>query len=301
MDDPNIIATLMASGMNRAERAFQFEHNKQRYEAPTDDIRPFSRETTPYSGDDFQDGNPKDKDATSHRLKLSFDRPPKNMSKGYVFGWGPGCDIQLVDRDDLRPGDREQVGMVSQKHFSITFDTERRVVLRDASTNRTAVSYDGQAGNELRRHFTWIIFPDFEKIEVSIPSADISFIIKLGTHKNCDKEYRANMDRVFPPSVRIGEGGLATPFQQLNMHSKDTSVAPSGLATPRDGPIYLRHERIGKGAFGRVYRVTNVSTGDDYAAKYIDYSDCAREVAVMEKIDHVRTPCGMRWILCLHE
>jgi hypothetical protein len=99
----------------------------------------------------------------------------------------------------------------------------------------------------------------------------------------------------------MGEGGLATPMQQLVVRSEDTSVAPSGSATPRDGPIYLRHERIGKGVFGRVYRVRNVSTGDEYAAKYIDYSDCAREVAVMKKIDHVRTFCGMRQILCLHE
>jgi serine/threonine protein kinase len=91
----------------------------------------------------------------------------------------------------------------------------------------------------------------------------------------------------------MGEGGLATPMQQLIMPSQDTSVTASGSATPRRGPIYLQHERIGKGSFGRVYRVTDVSTGIDYAGKYIDHSDCRREVAVMREVDHVRTSGGM--------
>jgi hypothetical protein len=198
-----------------------------------------------------------------------------------------------VDRENLQPGDRDKVEKVSQRHFSITFDAQRRVIVRDTSTNRTAVSYDGQAGNELRSYFTWIIFPGYKTIEVSIPRAGISFEIKLGTHKNRDEEFFANVDAVFPPSVRMGEGGLATPLQQLVMSSQNRSVASSGIATPRRGAIFLQHERIGKGAFGRVYRVTDVSTGEDYAGKAIDYSDCEREVAIMRQVDHVRPSGGM--------
>lgn len=294
MDDPNVIATLIANGTDLAKRAFQFEHNKERYQAPTGDTRPFSKENTPCPGDGSDDEysshkEAQDKDATLHRLQLSFDKPPKNAKDGFVFGWDPDCDIQLVDRLNYRPEDRNLVERVSKNHFSITFDAERNVILRDTSTNRTAVSYDGQAGNEHRRQFTWIIFPGFEKIEISIPSADISFIIKLGKHENCEEEFAANVDRVFPPNMRMGEGGLATPFRKLDVQSNDTSVAPSGLATPRHRPIYLQHERIGKGTFGRVYRLTNVSTGDDYAGKFIDHFDCKREVAIMRQIDHVRT------------
>jgi hypothetical protein len=201
-----------------------------------------------------------------------------------------------VDRENRRPGDRKKVEKVSQKHFSITFDAQRRVIVRDSSKHGTGVSYDGQAQNEIRDHFTWIIFPGFKTIEVSIPSADISFKIKLGKHENRDEEFFANVDKVFPPSVRMGEGGLATPMQRLVMSSQNRSVASSEAATPRDGPIYLRHERVGKGAFGKVYRLTNVSTGEPYAGKSFEYFDCEREVDIMRAIEHVRTSSGMKWI-----
>ena len=103
MDDPNIIATLIAT-KSLTERAFEHKHNKKRYRAPTSVARPFSRQNTPYEdpeGEDRESDNPKnedlkDEDETAHRLKLSFDRPPKDVSYGYVFGRGPDCDIQLV-------------------------------------------------------------------------------------------------------------------------------------------------------------------------------------------------------------
>jgi hypothetical protein len=303
MQDPNIIATLVPI-RELATRAFQFEHNEERYYPPANDTRPFTRENTPYPGEDLKDEdlkdedlkdeNPKDEDATSHRLKLSFDKPPKNVNDGYVCGWGPDCDIQLVDRENLRPGDRDKVEKVSKKHLSFAFDAQRRVILRDSSTYGTTVSYDGKAGNELRSHFTWIIFPDFETIEVSIPRADISFKIKLGKHEDRDEEFFANVDKVFPPSVRMGEGGLATPMLQLDVYSQNTSVASSGTTTLGRGPIYLQHERIGKGTFGKVYRMTDVSTGKPYAGKYIDDADCTREVAILREVKHVRTSSSMQ-------
>jgi hypothetical protein len=298
MQDPNIIATLLATKSDLAKRGFQLKYNEERYQAPADDTRPFSKENTPCPGEDSDDEDsndkePKDEDGTAHRLELAFDKPPKNVNDGYVCGWGPDCDIQLVDRESLRPGDRKKVEKVGKKHFSITFDAQRRVILRDASKYGTTVSYDG-AGNELRSHFTWIIFPDFETIEVSIPRADISFEIKLGKHKDCEDEFSANVDKVFPPSVRMGEGGLATPMLQLHMPSGNGSVVSSGTTTLGRGPIYLRHERIGKGTFGRVYRMTDVSTGKPYAGKYIDDFDCTREVTVMSEVKHVRTSSDMQ-------
>jgi hypothetical protein len=71
MQDPNIIATLIAT-TSLTERAFQLDHNDERYRAPTSDAKPFSRENTPYPGED-----PKDEDDCEHQLKLSFDKPPK--------------------------------------------------------------------------------------------------------------------------------------------------------------------------------------------------------------------------------
>ena len=43
---------------------------------------------------------------------------------------------------------------------------------------------------------------------------------------------------------------------------------PSPVVIPGDLYNYLRHERIGKGAFGVVYRARNMTTGVDVAAKF---------------------------------
>ncbi len=56
---------------------------------------------------------------------------------------------------------------MSGLHFCTTFDVtlneEKRLILRDSSTNGMAVSYSGQAEQEMRYHFTWVL--DLEKEE----------------------------------------------------------------------------------------------------------------------------------------
>lgn len=45
---------------------------------------------------------------------------------------------------------------ISQRYCYLTFDTERRLILRDCSTHGTIVTYNDKGG-ELRRYFTWIL------------------------------------------------------------------------------------------------------------------------------------------------
>ena len=252
-----------------------------------------SRESIPFA-DDSAEGE----DNFGHRLKLSFSKLPKNVNHGFVFGWGPDCDIQLVDRKNLQPGDRDKVKNVSQRHFSITFDAQRGVILRDTSTNGTTVSYDAQAKDEIRSYFTWIIFPGFKTIEASIPSAELSFKIQLGSHDSCEAQFFANVDAVLPQRLRTEDSMLASPIMQLNMRSRDTSVAASGAGTPRHGPIYLLRKQIGKGTFGKVYTVIDVSTGNQYAGKSFFEQDYKldREVAIMKEVKHVSIFGCTRWI-----
>ena len=42
-------------------------------------------------------------------------------------------------------------------HFCITFNNERYVVLKDFLTLGTPVSYNGQAMDEVRKNFAWIL------------------------------------------------------------------------------------------------------------------------------------------------
>lgn len=286
MEDPNIIATLVAteSESHLARRAFTLAHNRDRYLPPLlETSHSSSRESTPFS-DHAQEH---DKVHTADRFELTFDKPPKKPRDGFVFGWNSDCDIQLLDKNNIQPEDRYSVQKISRRHFSITFDAQRRVVLRDTSTNGTSVSYDGQAQNEVRSHFTWIIFPNYRSIIFQIPKAGVSFRIQLSEHKTCEAQYFANIDSVFAERKRSQESELTSPVHNLRVRSRTTSTVLSEAATPRQGPIYLLREVLGQGTFGKVYKVVDVSTGEFYAGKTFYRPDWAREVGIMKKAAHV--------------
>lgn len=142
MEDPNLIATLIpVDEGKRAENAFCRDENKNRFLPPTQRITEgptiSSREATPAQEQPIDDHCKYD---STHRLQLTFDKPPKDR-KTYKFGTDPNsCDVLL--------GSRGARG-ISGVHFCITFidtiDDEMHLILRDSSTNRTAVSYNGQA------------------------------------------------------------------------------------------------------------------------------------------------------------
>lgn len=287
MDDPDIIATLIATGSDLAKRAFQFDHNRQRYLPPihANDVLS-SRENTPVISEETDDDG--EDDEYEHRLVLSFRSPPKDPARGFVFGAGSECDVKLADRTDIRVGEKRKIRRISQVHFSIGFDAYRRVVLQDTSVNGTIVSYDGHAQKESRTNFLWIIAPGWKTIEISIPGAELAFQIQLGIHETCEAAFLANVDTHFPTRMGTHERSLAYPMLQLGVQSRDTSVATSGAATPRRGPIYLLRGEIGRGTFGRVYKVVDVSSGAQYAGKTFEGSRYEREVAILRSLKHVR-------------
>ena len=87
MEDPNLIATLIpVDTIKRAEKAFCRKKNELRYLPPTQEIPEgptiFSREATPtlkLFNDDHLEYD------FTHRLQLTFDKKPKDPSKGYCF------------------------------------------------------------------------------------------------------------------------------------------------------------------------------------------------------------------------
>ncbi len=152
MEDPNVIATLIpVDKEKRAENAFCHGENEERYLPPTRGIAEgptiSSQEATP--AQEQPDNDHREYDST-HRLQLTFDKAPKDPTKGYSFGIDPQkCDVLL--------GNRGAHG-ISGLHFYITFDDtiddKKHLILRDSSTNGTVVSYSDQAEEEVRHHFT---------------------------------------------------------------------------------------------------------------------------------------------------
>ncbi|KAI9759979.1 MAG: hypothetical protein M1840_002756 [Geoglossum simile] len=291
MADPtNLILTLKAC-TRLTEEAFSLSHNSKRYvppssNAPTDIS---SRQSTP----SVEDGGIKAADSSYHWLRLAFDPPPKDMTLGFVFGSHQDSDILLGKRE---------IG-ISGRHFCIMFDEQRRILLKDLSRCGTRVSYNGQGRNQLRsvgnKHrrdsFTWILFDGFffngsHAIEVipGPPSEDgyepFKFLVYVELHEKCKAEYLACVDSF------LGESRKAIP-QIDQLDSQNNTAVPTETLDPEQWqqlPIYAYIRVVGRGQFGVVYEVINVSTGSVYAGKefYRLNQMTDREVGVVKSVSH---------------
>ncbi|MDI1488801.1 MAG: hypothetical protein OHK93_008077 [Ramalina farinacea] len=263
MEGPDLIATLIPSDDDDlARNAFRHEDNQKRCLPPTRGIdegpATSSREATPACAQSIVDdyGTHEHK----HRLRLTFNKePPKDPTKGYAFGTDKQkCDVLL--------GSRGARG-TSRVHFHITFDLiggKRRLVLTDCSTHGTAVIYNGQAREEVRHHFTWIL--NLAKGEgewkIVVHVRRLKFKVELASHETYKAEYNENVEKFLNHSRTADP-----PLGVLSINSYLTTVIPSQSLTPGQRPIYIHEEELGRGSFGRVDRVVNVSTGAIYAHK----------------------------------
>lgn len=152
MDHPNVIAWLLPSSTNQpAIEAVRLPQNTNRRIAAI----PAAFDPSPLPSPNPDNTiNPSllTKKASSSSLtskprpalELSFANPPKNQT-GFVLGTDADCDIVLP----RLPG-------ISPRHCALTFDAERRLVLRDTSAAGTAVWYDG-ASNGDRARESWVL------------------------------------------------------------------------------------------------------------------------------------------------
>ncbi|KAK3064933.1 hypothetical protein LTS18_002095 [Coniosporium uncinatum] len=271
-----IFWTAAPSLSETAKPAFALPHNTHRYSPPSLNRGISSRESTP-----FPDAQEQNEAVNSyHRLQVTFDQPPKNGQE-YVFGTDPRvCDVLL--------GKRRGEGSISGTHFCITFDAQRRVTLRDFSRCGTAVSYDGQGKGQKRSHFTWIIFHGFEEIEVELSGTKFVFRIILAEHEECESDYLTHVDAFLAKRRTAEESGPALPpFDMLDIYSQNTTAAPTAPRSPNQGRIYILLEELGRGEFGAVNKVVDVSNGHMYAGKEFFRPGWEAEVAAMKRVSHV--------------
>ncbi|KAG9230392.1 kinase-like domain-containing protein [Amylocarpus encephaloides] len=156
-----------------------------------------SREST-ISHEDDDDGD--NNDLTSHAgLQLTFNSGPK-AGQGFILG----TDINSYDIVLLN------FGKISRRHYCLTFDVERRLILRNLSQNGTIVTYNGQGGEkrrttvtydgkggEKRHYFTWVLsgseVSEVEKIVIQIQ--EIKFQIIVSRHETYPDLYNNNVNR----------------------------------------------------------------------------------------------------------
>ncbi|KAJ6436760.1 Endonuclease/exonuclease/phosphatase [Purpureocillium lavendulum] len=219
------------------------------------------------------------------RLELRFSRGPQTDA-GLVFGWDRNSDIVLP-----------QVPGISFHHCTLTFDAANRPLIKDlGSQGGTAVSYDAEAGDQIRRDFAWIIggheVPQGKKTTVIHFSRHLRLQIVVTGHELASPTYIENVRR-----FRLGTSDPEKLLGRLDLTSRPRTRPASGAGTPSSGPVVLR-KILGEGGFGTVSHAWDVTTGEEYALK--EPSSKARqnidgllrvwtkEGAIMERISHSR-------------
>ncbi|KAL8646767.1 MAG: hypothetical protein Q9210_005942 [Variospora velana] len=215
-------------------------------------------------------------------IKVTFDHVPKT-TYGLRAGRSDVAELRLVKL----PG-------VSFFHFALTFDANYRLVVRDlGSTCGTMVIYD-RLERARRSHFDWIVGgSDFlegvSRIIVNVAKS-VQFQLVVPRHDIQSESYKAKVDRF--------HAGTADTEQLLDLGrvgllSRVRTELPSGVQTPslRAAKDVTVRKEIGHGTFAVVYRVWNVSTGEQYAHKIpkgnaFDAGAWERETLIMDRIDH---------------
>lgn len=115
------------------------------------------------------------------------------------------------------------------------------------------------------------------------------FRIVLAEHEECESDYLAHVDALLEKRRTLEERGPALPpFDMLDIHSQNTTAAPTAPRSPDQGCIYIMLEDLGRGAYGVVSKVVDVSDGCMYAGKEFFWPGWERDVAAMRKVSHVR-------------
>lgn len=307
MDDPNVIVTLYPidnTGMVHISTiTVRMPHNAPFY------VPRFGPADAPGSPGqsqcDWSQTPEPDEDGAANQpgwaahpgLRLRFDHRRKQRS-GFTLGTAEGCDIRL-------PMVRELKG-ISGFQCLICFDGHDRLVLKDVrdidtSTGKrmdgTAVSYNGK-GREKRRHFTWILSgtdfadrADGQQKTLIYLHDNLCFWAVVPQRDHRSDDYRARV-------AQFRNGPTVNPHQLplvgLGLDGgESTAGVDTGTQTPSEGAIWLRRKTLGQGAFAVVTRVSNVSTGVDYARKQpadgacFDIERWRQEVRLLRRISHV--------------
>lgn len=213
-------------------------------------------------------------------ILISFDKLPRT-SHGVVFGGDWESDVVLPDKAGI-----------SAFHFSISFDGQRRLIVKDLnSTTGTQVTFGAQ-GLGFRRHFQWLVggLNDVGSAQIIIRvSNGLSFCLVPEKHDTSQGEYLANVD-AFRRAA-----GVAPRFNTFNARIQSQLELPRGTRAPHvaeDGPIHLK-KLLGIGGNGRASYLWNVSTGEEMVVKepirvcQADQASWKQEAHAMRALCHV--------------
>jgi hypothetical protein len=227
-------------------------------------------------------------------LLLTIQHGPKG-GDGFVFGFDENkCDIVLPRKyKQIGPNLRDRKRLIADRHGCLTFDDQKRLILRDFSYG-TRVIYSGVGKGEKRSNFKWILGPGVpEKLNETIViefHKDLKFQIIVFRHEIYWGPYVDNVNQFLAEVAANSD----LPFGELGVQSVGSTTGPSVSHTPGGNALLLKvGPPLGCGRYGIVYRVCNASTGHEYALKEplhpreIDWKRWILEFEFMKQISHV--------------
>ncbi|RDA94136.1 hypothetical protein CP533_6541 [Ophiocordyceps camponoti-saundersi (nom. inval.)] len=228
-----------------------------------------------------------------HAIVLRLSAQIKNPEIGFAFGRNTGrCDIVFAHDPKRR---------ISNVHFCIYVNEYGNVMIRDSSTNGTAV--DRQLLNGHIRAATgsvtkWVLSSG-SIIRVPVHEEDRDLIFRVRIPRR-DAEY----DRAYIEKVQ--QHFAKHPTQEANAGHVDLFKTPAEPINPTTRPAGFRRKEntvimnrewtgsgkynrtgiIGKGAFAVVYRVTAKYDGRPYAAKEIEKRRFIKNGMLEQKVEN---------------
>lgn len=234
-------------------------------------------------------------------LELRFSHGPR-APYGFVFGTDPvTCDVVLPRKRG-----------VSARHCALTFERDfedchhhYRPVLRDlGSTHGTAVTYDGEGGLR-QRNFRWILgghpVPDGSRhITVEIVPG-LRFRLVMARLDITCPAYAARVERFLGQAAGPGRNPLPSGVCLSGTDRPEPGALVAEANRSPSGAIRLRCGEVGRGAFGIVTKIWDVSTGAYYAAKEVvrgetreetleRIADMKAEMKTLRSLQHVSDP-----------
>ena len=278
--DGSFAVTVLQMNENASFRVEQAEHEPNLSPLRGRD----TRESTPSVRDIDCMLSDDDAPPSGQGLRLTFSHRPK-AGNGFMLGTdAKRCDIVLPSKP-----------LISRCHCYLTFDNERRLIVRDRSKHGTSVTYNGHGGQS-RRNFTWIV--GGHKV---VNDEDTTIILDIG----CTVRFKIYVPKLSWTKTRLENVDWfsrentenALNMNALGIESTLTTADASGAQTPKQDSILLDQNKLGCGSFGTVFRVWDVSTGIEYASKVLkepssawdddDLADWRKEVNVMRNLSHV--------------
>ena len=132
--------------------------------------------------------------------------------------------------------------------------------------------------------FTWLLFEESKRFQVSIGTDEcFDFELRIVKHENCREAYQALRDKYLDDRLN-SEPSLET----LSIGSRSTVQYATPKLRVAQKRLYYRESELGRGNFGVVHKVRDVSTGEVFAMKTLFDDSYEKEVAAAKKnIDQV--------------